>query len=245
MAAKLPFSTSSLGRIAVEVCDRYLKREIVDLFKPGDFLRLALLDVHGTLDDAGEAGARVALRAIHEAGVGINEIVCRHLTAIVEVGVVAQPEGVRHAIGRSAHGLRQLQNQLGVCGIPVVERPVYGLVDDVVLGTRRRMRVEAAEARRVRCSHPERAALARRLLRVRRAGADDGDRGDREPCQFTHQPIPLVNILVGAHSILPCLSVQEECLSRSQPCRESRITHASPPPRLNGEEIDFASPGQV
>lgn len=90
----MPFSTSSLGRIAVEppkvvagvdaIGDRHLQREVVDLLETGNLLGRALLDVDRALDQADVAGAGIALAAIHDAGEGEDHVVGRHLAAVME-----------------------------------------------------------------------------------------------------------------------------------------------------------------
>ena len=148
------------------VGQRHLEREVVDLLQARDLLGLALLDIDRALDDAHVARAGVALGAVHDARERPDDVVGRHLAAVMEVGVVAQLVGIGEPVLRRRHRLGELEHQLAVRGIPVVERAVQRLADDVVLGARRGVRIEAAEARGIGRRHADRAALARRLLRV-------------------------------------------------------------------------------
>jgi hypothetical protein len=158
------------------VGQRHLEREVVDLLQARNLLRLALLDIDRALDDAHVAGGGVALAAVHDARVGPDDVVGRHLAAVMEIGVVAQLVGVGEPVLRRRHRLGKLEHQLAFLGIPIVERTLDRLVDDVVLGARRGVRVEAAEACGVGRRHADGAALARRLLRS--SDACTGDQRD-------------------------------------------------------------------
>ena len=134
--------------------------EVVDLLQAGDLLGLALLDLDRALDQADVAGAGIALRAVHDASVGPDDVVGRHLAAVVEVGVVAQRVGVDEAVARHLHVLGELEHRLVAGGVPVVERAMDDVGVDVVLGARRGVDVEAVEARAIGRGDAQRAALA-------------------------------------------------------------------------------------
>ena len=184
--------------------DGHLEREVVDFLQAGNLLGLVFLDVDGALDQANVARARIALAAVHDAGERPDHVVRRHLTAVVEEDVVAQFEGVRHAVGRHRHRLRKFERELVVGGIPHIEWAVNRLVDDPVLRTRRGVRIEAAEARGVGPRHAEHATLARRLLGIGCSRAGNGNRGSGKPGKFTHAPSPLKRSAWNAfHSVAP------------------------------------------
>ena len=204
-----------VGRVDL-VGQRHLEREVVDLLEARDLLGLVLLDIDGALDDADVTRRRIALAAVHDARERPDDVVGRHLAAVMEIGVVAQLVGIGEAVFRRRYRLGQLEHQLAVLRIPIVERALQRLADDIVLRARRGVRVEAAEARGIGRRHADRAALARRVLRLGKPRAGDRDRCRRQPYQFAHEP-SLLDVLVGGHSTVPDASVQEECRTTSLP----------------------------
>ena len=185
------------------VGDGHLERVVVDLLEAGDLLGLALLDVDRALDQPDVARAGIALAAVHDAGERPDDVVGRHLAAVVEVGVVAQLVGVDEAVVRDRDRLRELQRQLVVGGVPIVQRAMDRLVDDVVLRARRDLRIEAAEARGIGRGHADHAALARRLLLRSASPAPASAKAataNQTSMRINH---PLLNKPVGRHSIAP------------------------------------------
>ncbi len=142
---------------------RHLQREVVDLLQPRDLLRLVLLDLGCALDQADEARARIGLRAVHDAVIGPDQVVGRHLAAVVEVGVVAQLEGVHQSVVRDGDVLGEFQHRLALRRVPDVERAVQTLAENLVLRALRRVDVHRREARPIGRGEADGAARARRL----------------------------------------------------------------------------------
>ena len=105
----------------------HFEREVVDFLQAGDFLGLALLDLGRALDHADKARAGIGLGAVHDAIVGPDDVVGRHLAAMVEIGVVAQLEGINETSARDDDLLGKLRNRLALGGVPDVERPMQSL----------------------------------------------------------------------------------------------------------------------
>ncbi|MFK4532843.1 hypothetical protein ABIA00_001026 [Bradyrhizobium ottawaense] len=157
----------------------HLNGEVIDLLQPGDLLGLALFDRGRALDHADKPRAGIGLGAVHDAGVGPDDIVGRHLAAIVEIGVIAQLEGVNEASARDHILLGKLQDRLSFRGIPDVERTMQRLGVDLVLGALRGVNVQAGETRAIGRCHADGSALARRLGFRRSSERQSQARDDR------------------------------------------------------------------
>ena len=148
-------------------CD--FQREVVDLLQPLDRRRLTLLVLNRTLDAANVARAREGALAVHDAGIGIDDIVGGHLLAVVEEGVVAEFESVGETVVGDGHRLGEFEHRLALHRIKIVKRAVHDLAVDVVLRARRCVHVQGGKMRAVGRGHADGAAFARRL-RVGLAG---------------------------------------------------------------------------
>ena len=147
----------------------HFEREVVDLLQAGDFLGLALLDLGRALDHADKTRAGIGLGAVHDAIVAPDDVVGRHLAAVVEISVVAQLEGINKTSARDDDLLGKLRNRLALGGVPDVERPMQAFGEDLVLGALCRMNVHAGETRAIGRRHTNGSALAR-CLGLRRGG---------------------------------------------------------------------------
>jgi hypothetical protein len=78
----------------------HFEREVVDFLQAGDFLGFSLLDRGRALDHADKTRAGIGLGAVHDAIVGPDDVVGRHPAAMVEIGVVAQLEGMNETSAR-------------------------------------------------------------------------------------------------------------------------------------------------
>ena len=123
----------------------HFEREVVDFLQAGDFLGFALLDLGRALDHADKTRAGIGLGAVHNAIVGPDDIVGRHLAAMVEISVVAQLEGMNKTSTRDDDLLGKLRNRLALGGVPDVERPMQTFGVYLVLGALCRMNVHAGE----------------------------------------------------------------------------------------------------
>ena len=141
----------------------HFEREVVDFLQAGDFLGLALLDLGRAGDHADVTRAGKGLGAVHDAVIGPDQVVGRHLAAVVEIDVVTELEGIDKPSARDDGLLGKFRNRLALGGVPRIERPMQTLGEDLVLGARCGVNVQAGETRAVGRRHPDGSALARCL----------------------------------------------------------------------------------